>query len=290
MKSIAREGAEVKPFKSMMGIAVTCLSMAATGTTLAATDSARNSAPAPLLIKHSTDLGAVDPSSTIEITMWLKLRDEKALDNALTAQRENGAPYLSSAQIDSQLAPTAASVADVSRFLTSRGLNVTGVGPHNLFVKASGSVALIQSTLGVDVHQYQIRKDMTFRAKHERRDDTGGTCADRAIGQRAQRSCTAADHCARRHGVAQQAQYCARSGCGRLARPTDEDFSGRRQRRAGLCGAVLPAADQQEFQRRRRQCHLLRQSLRHRTSATRPPAPVAPCGFISRATLRPRTT
>jgi subtilase family serine protease len=163
MKAFARERAEVKPFKSMMGIAVTCLSMAATGTALAATDGARNSAPAPLLLKHSTDLGAVDPSSTIEITMWLKLRDEKALDNALTAQRENGAPYLSNAQIDSQLAPTTASVADVSRFLTSRGLQVTGIGPHNLFVKASGSVALIQSTLGVDVHQYQL-KDMTFHA------------------------------------------------------------------------------------------------------------------------------
>jgi subtilase family serine protease len=163
MKAIARERAEVKSSNSLIGIAVACICMAATGTTLAATDGAHSSSPAPLLIKHSTDLGAVDPSSIIEITMWLKIRDEKALDDALTAQREHGAPYLSGAQIDSQLAPTAASVADVSRFLTSRGLKVTGVGPHNMFVKASGSVALIQSTLGVDVHQYQL-KNMTFRA------------------------------------------------------------------------------------------------------------------------------
>jgi subtilase family serine protease len=164
MKAIAHQRAEVKPFKSILAIAVTCLSMAVTGTTLAAADSARIGGPAPLLIKHSTDLGAVDPASTIEITMWLKMRDEKALDDALTAQRENGAPYLSNAQIDSQLAPTAASVTNVSQYLTSHGLKVTGVGPHNLFVKASGSVGLIQSTLGVEVHEYQLKNMTTYRA------------------------------------------------------------------------------------------------------------------------------
>lgn len=149
--------------KAIARVAATCLGVALSSTTFAAADGARTSGPAPLLIKHSTDLGAVDPSSSIEITMWLKLRDEKALDATLTAQRDNGAAFLSSAQIDALHAPTAASVADVSRFLTARGLRVTGVGPHNLFVKAAGTVDLIQSTLGVEVHQYQL-KDMTFRA------------------------------------------------------------------------------------------------------------------------------
>jgi subtilase family serine protease len=168
MKAISRQEADVNPFRSIVGIAATCLSMALTGTTLAAADGAGSNSNAPLLIKHSTDLGAVDPSSTIEITMWLKLRDEKALDEALAAQRDNGAPFLSSAQIDAQLAPTAASAADVSRFLTARGLTVTGIGPRNMFVKASGSVDLIQRTLGVEVHDYQLKNNMTYRASARR--------------------------------------------------------------------------------------------------------------------------
>jgi subtilase family serine protease len=167
MKAIAREGAEVKPFKSIVGIAATALSMVVTGTTLAAAEGARTSMNAPVLLKHSTDLGAVDASSMIEITLWLKLRDEQALDAALAGQRDHGAPFLSSAQIDAQHAPSAASVADVSRYLQAQGLSITGVGPHNLFVKASGSVGLIQRTLGVDVHEYQL-KDMTFRASAKR--------------------------------------------------------------------------------------------------------------------------
>ena len=40
---------------------------------------------------------------------------------------------------------------------------MTTVGPHNLFVRAEGTVGLVQSALGVEVHQYRL-KDMTFRA------------------------------------------------------------------------------------------------------------------------------
>jgi subtilase family serine protease len=164
MKEIARaQRFGVRPSGWLSSIAVTFLSSALVGAASASAEGVRTDSGGPPIIKHSTDLGLVEPASAIEITLWLKLRDEKGLDSTIAAQRETGAPFLSGAQIDAQLAPTAASVADVSRFLKSQGLKVTAVGPHNLYVRAEGTVGLVQSVLGVEVHQYRL-KDMTFRA------------------------------------------------------------------------------------------------------------------------------
>ncbi len=164
MKEIARpQRFGVRPSGWLSGIAITFLSLALVGAASASAEGVRTDRGGPPILKHSTDLGLVDPASAIEITLWLKLRDEKALDGALAAQRDQGTPFLSGAQIDAQLAPTAANVADVSQFLKSQGLKVTGVGPHNLFVRAAGTVGVVQSALSVEVHQYRL-KDMTFRA------------------------------------------------------------------------------------------------------------------------------
>ena len=164
MKEIARaQRFGVRPSGWVSGIAITFLSLALVGAASASAEGVRTDNGGPPILKHSTDLGLVDPASAIEITLWLKLRDEKGLDSTIAAQRQKGAAFLSGAQIDSQLAPTAASVADVSRFLKSQGLKVAAVGPHNLFVRAEGTVGLVQSALGVEVHQYRL-KEMTFRA------------------------------------------------------------------------------------------------------------------------------
>jgi subtilase family serine protease len=145
------------------GIAVTVLSTALAGATLAAADNARYATSGPPVVKRSIDLGPVDRSTPIEITLWLKLRDEASLDRALSAQRDKGAPFLSDAQIDTQLAPTATNVEAVSRFLQSRGLKITDIGAHNLFVRAAGTVGLVQSAFRVEMHQYRLN-DTTFRA------------------------------------------------------------------------------------------------------------------------------
>jgi len=118
---------------------------------------------APQIIRHSTDLGPVAASKPMEITFWLKLRDAHSLDTLLASQHAGSAPYLSQAQIDAQYAPAAHDVATVSRFLESRGFKVTGVGPHNMFVRVSGTVEQVEQTLKVELHQYRL-KEMTFRA------------------------------------------------------------------------------------------------------------------------------
>ena len=164
MKEIARvQNTDAISTGWLRAIAVTVMSSALAGATLAAVDNARYGSSGPPLIKHSIDLGPVERSTPIEITLWLKLRDEAALDRALSAQRDNRAPFLSDAQIDTQLAPAAMDVAAVIRFLQSQGLKVTAVGQHNLFVRAAGTVDRVQSAFRVEMHQYRLN-DMTFRA------------------------------------------------------------------------------------------------------------------------------
>ncbi|HTX23173.1 MAG TPA: S53 family peptidase [Steroidobacteraceae bacterium] len=118
---------------------------------------------APPIIQHATDLGPVAASNRMEITFWLKLRDPQGLDRLLARQHAGNARYLSESQIDAQYSPPASDVAIVSRFLKSKGFNVTGVGAHNLFVRASGTVDQVQRTLRVEMHQYRL-KEIRFRA------------------------------------------------------------------------------------------------------------------------------
>jgi subtilase family serine protease len=135
----------------------------ATCLTAAAATAVAAPAGGPPLLAHATDLGPVSASSPVEVTLWLRLHDEKGLDSTLAAQQSGTAAYLSNEQLRAQHAPSAADVAKVSSFLKAQGLAVTGVGQDNLYVKASGTVARVQSAFQVELHQYSFR-DRNFRA------------------------------------------------------------------------------------------------------------------------------
>jgi subtilase family serine protease len=118
---------------------------------------------APRLIASATDLGPVNQSSPVHLTVWLKLRDSAGLENTLAAQQGGGASSLSDEQIQAHHAPAAADVTTLSGFLKSRGLTVTDVGPDNLFVKATGTAGTVESAFGVQLHNYNLR-GTTFHA------------------------------------------------------------------------------------------------------------------------------
>src|SRR5215469_17318454 len=125
MKSTAlsrRHGATQvrRPWAALM--IATCL------TTLATPAAAAPAASGPPLLSRATDLGPVSASSPIEVTVWLRLHDEKGLNDTLATQESGKAAYLSNEQIRAQHAPSAADVARVSAFLKAQGLAVTGVG------------------------------------------------------------------------------------------------------------------------------------------------------------------
>ena len=140
--------------KRLLTLIATCLCVAAAA---AASASGR-----PSLLSKATDLGPVDAASPIEITVWMKLHDQQGLD-ALVAQQQAGkGAYLSMDQVRAQHAPLAADAAKVSAFLKAQGFAVS-TGQDNLYVRASGTVARVQSAFNVELHKYDLF-GRTFRA------------------------------------------------------------------------------------------------------------------------------
>jgi subtilase family serine protease len=116
----------------------------------------------PSLLSRATDLGPADAASPIEITVWMKLHDQPGLDALVAAQQAGKGDYLSMAQVRAQHAPSATDVARVAAFLKAQGFTVSP-GQDNLYVKASGTVARVQSAFKVELHQYDLY-GRTFRA------------------------------------------------------------------------------------------------------------------------------
>jgi len=119
------------------------------------------------LLSRATDLGPVNTANPIEITLWMKLHDQQGLDALVAAQQAGKAGYLSTEQVRAQHAPTPAEVAKVAEFLKAQGFTVTGFGQDNYFVRATATVAQVQSTFNVDLHQYTLN-GRSFRASSRR--------------------------------------------------------------------------------------------------------------------------
>ncbi|MDE2304401.1 MAG: S8/S53 family peptidase [Gammaproteobacteria bacterium] len=107
-------------------------------------------------LARATDLGPMDPASSINITVWLKLHDAQALKQMLAQPQQSRTQWLSNAQASARFAPSAGDVAVVSRYLKSEGFTVTGVGPNNFFVKATGTTGRAESVFGVNLHRYTL--------------------------------------------------------------------------------------------------------------------------------------
>src|SRR5262249_30780086 len=83
---------------------------------------------------RAQDLGATSSSKTLSISVWLKMHQPDVLQQTVQAQQDATSAgfqqWSSAGAINAAHSPTAAEVAAVTSFLTSRGLRVTGVGPQ----------------------------------------------------------------------------------------------------------------------------------------------------------------
>jgi len=114
----------------------------------------------PKFISHATDQGPANAAGIVHVTVWVKVPDRTALEQVVAAQQDPASSsyhrWLSEAQINAAHAPSGDGVAALSSFLSSSGLTVTSIGPHNLFVSASGSVAQVQSTFQTEIHNFSV--------------------------------------------------------------------------------------------------------------------------------------
>lgn len=122
------------------------------------------STPAVIHAATTRNLGPEDPTKIMEVSLWLNPHNRASLD-ALAEELydPNSSHYRNWLKRDDfgrQYAPTDAEAAQVAGYLTNHGLQVTSVGPDNLFVRARASVATVEKAFRVALNRYQIKGDL----------------------------------------------------------------------------------------------------------------------------------
>ncbi|HUA14361.1 MAG TPA: S53 family peptidase [Verrucomicrobiae bacterium] len=115
----------------------------------------------PAYVKTAKNLGPEDPSKTIDVSVWLKPHNRAGLDSLARQLYDPASPnyrhFLSQSQFAKMFAPTAAEADTVRKFLAGQNLSVVRTGPNNMFVRARGTVADVQTAFHVQLNDYQVR-------------------------------------------------------------------------------------------------------------------------------------
>ena len=119
-------------------------------------------------ITHSTwgfvstaeDLGPAGSLKPVTVYLWLRLHNADSLQELVEQQYDpasaNYQNWLTADQFDAAYAPSVDDVATVKDFLQAHKLSILSVGERNLYVKAQGSIADVQSAFGVQIHQFDV--------------------------------------------------------------------------------------------------------------------------------------
>jgi subtilase family serine protease len=114
----------------------------------------------PPYVSAAKNLGTVDPSTTLDVSIWLQPHNRGALDAMAQELYDASSPiyrrWLKNSDIVAQFAPTAAEAKTVQEFLESNSLAMQKVGPNNFYVRARGTVADIEKAFHVQLNNYQV--------------------------------------------------------------------------------------------------------------------------------------
>jgi len=114
----------------------------------------------PGFIRVATPAGATNPGTKISVMVWLQVRDQAALNqlaaNLYNPKSSSYRQWVTPAQFAEQFAPTSANAATVASFLTANGLTITQIGPKNMYVKATGTVANVNKAFQVQLQNFTL--------------------------------------------------------------------------------------------------------------------------------------
>jgi subtilase family serine protease len=114
----------------------------------------------PNYVFTAKSLGSEDPSKTIEVSVWLNLHNRAEFDSLASQLYDPTSPkyrqFLTRAKFASRYAPTANEAKTVQKFFERNNLKVVEVGSHNMFVRARGTVADVESAFQVKLNNYQV--------------------------------------------------------------------------------------------------------------------------------------
>jgi subtilase family serine protease len=102
----------------------------------------------------------VPPDDRVAIQVQLRLRDQAGADALALSVSTPGSPdyrrYLTAEEFRARFAPTDATVADVSAWLTSQGLTVTSVPANHLYIAAEGTAAQVEAAFAIGLATIEV--------------------------------------------------------------------------------------------------------------------------------------
>jgi len=114
----------------------------------------------PRFVTTAKNMGAVPPSTVIEVSIWLNPHNQADLDrlakDLYDPQSPNYRHWLSKSEFASKYAPTAEEAKAVQDFFTANNLKIVRVGPDNFYVRARGTVADVNKAFDVSLNNYQV--------------------------------------------------------------------------------------------------------------------------------------
>ncbi len=120
----------------------------------------------PAGIQFSKDLGLVDPSAEINITVHLKLSDKAAFDQAVEALYDPASPSFHQWMTNEDLkkfAPSETQQLSVRQELAAHGLTILSTDKIGFTIRAHGTIANVESAFNTEIHQFE-HNGKTFRA------------------------------------------------------------------------------------------------------------------------------
>jgi len=120
----------------------------------------------PLGIRISKDLGRVDASTEIDITVHLKLNDKAAFDKAVDALYDPASPtfhqWMTNADLQ-KYAPAEDQRKTVRSELEKHGLTILSTDAFGFSIRAHGTIANVESAFNTEIHHFEYNGTV-FRA------------------------------------------------------------------------------------------------------------------------------
>ncbi len=123
----------------------------------------------PRTAARAVDLGPMAPNRLLSsVTLHFNMTDaqQAALNQLIVDQQNPSSPrfhlWLTPAQYGAQFGLSSSDLAKVSAWLTGQGLEIAAVSPSSNFIRVNGTVAQLQTALGVSIHSLSLDGEQHF--------------------------------------------------------------------------------------------------------------------------------
>jgi subtilase family serine protease len=120
----------------------------------------------PAGVRQASDLGRVNATEPMTVTVHLQLQNKAAFDKKVDALYDPGSPTYQKWLTDADLAkyaPAREQAAAVRKQLETHGLEILSADEDGFSIRARGPVASVENAFNTQIHQFQLNGKV-FRA------------------------------------------------------------------------------------------------------------------------------